>query len=65
MTSLLYHNDDGTRFTERGVRAGIADAAGKSLGVAIADFDRDGRIDVFVANDSVREFLFHRLGRIW
>ncbi len=62
VTSLLYHNDDGTRFTESGVRAGIADPTGKSLGVAIADFDRDGKIDVFVANDSVREFLFRNRG---
>ena len=62
VTSLLYRNEDGTRFTEIGVRAGIADPAGKSLGVAIADFDRDGRIDVFVANDSVREFLFRNRG---
>ena len=62
VTSLLYHNDDGTRFTEIGARAGIADPAGKSLGVAIADFDKDGRIDVFVANDSVREFLFRNRG---
>ncbi len=62
VTSLLYHNEGGTRFTEIGARAGIADAAGKSLGIAIADFDRDGRIDIFVANDSVREFLFRNLG---
>ena len=62
VTSLLYHNDDGTRFTESGARAGIADPTGKSLGVAIADFDRDGKVDVFVANDSVREFLFRNRG---
>jgi enediyne biosynthesis protein E4 len=62
VTSLLYRNEGGTRFTEIGARAGIADAAGKSLGIAIADFDRDGRIDIFVANDSVREFLFRNLG---
>lgn len=62
MTSLLYHNEGGSRFTEIGARAGIADPAGKSLGIAIADFDRDGRIDIAVANDSVREFLFRNLG---
>jgi hypothetical protein len=62
VTSLLFHNDNGTTFTEVGPRAGIADPAGKSLGVAIADFDRDGRIDVYVANDSVREFLFRNKG---
>ena len=62
VTSLLYRNDRGVRFTEIGARAGIANAPGKALGVAIADFDRDGRIDIFVANDSVREFLFRNLG---
>lgn len=62
VTSLLYRNEGGTRFTEIGARAGIADAAGKSLGVAIADFDKDGLIDIFVANDSVREFLFRNRG---
>ncbi len=59
---LLFHNDGNGRFTEIGQRAGIADAGGKSLGVAIADFDRDGHVDIFVANDSVREFLFRNRG---
>jgi hypothetical protein len=62
VASLLFRNDGGGTFSEVGTRAGIADAAGKSLGVAIADFDRDGLIDVFVANDSVREFLFRNHG---
>jgi hypothetical protein len=62
VASLLFRNDGDGTFSEVGTRAGIADAAGKSLGVAIADFDRDGLIDVFVANDSVREFLFRNRG---
>ena len=62
VASLLYRNEGGARFTEIGASAGIADATGKALGVAMADFDRDGRIDIFVANDSVREFLFRNLG---
>lgn len=61
-TCLLFHNDGNGRFTEVGERAGIANPAGKSLGVAVADFDRDGHVDVFVANDSVREFLFRNKG---
>jgi hypothetical protein len=60
--SLLFHNDGNGRFTETGQRAGIANPAGKSLGIAVADFDRDGHADVFVANDSVREFLFRNTG---
>ena len=35
---------------------------GKGLGVAIADFDRDGRTDIFIANDSTLEFLYHNKG---
>ncbi len=62
ITSLLYHNDGNGRFTEIGRRAGIANPEGKSLGTAIADFDRDGHVDLFVANDSVREFLFRSRG---
>jgi hypothetical protein len=34
----------------------------KGLGIAIADYDRDGHIDVFVSNDSMPEFLFHNKG---
>lgn len=63
LTCLLFHNDGNGRFSEIGDRSGIANPAGKSLGVAIADFDRDGHVDIFVANDSVREFLFHNRGR--
>jgi enediyne biosynthesis protein E4 len=62
ITSLLFHNDGHGRFGEIGARAGVANPAGKSLGVAIADFDRDGHVDLFVANDSVREFLFRNTG---
>ncbi len=62
ISSLLFHNDGNGHFTDISARAGIAAAAGKSLGVAIADVDRDGRIDLFVANDSVGEFLFHNKG---
>ena len=42
--------------------SGIAAHIGKGMGVAFADFDGDGFTDVFVANDSVRNFLFHNQG---
>jgi hypothetical protein len=59
---LLYHNNcDGT-FTEAGRKAGIANPAGKGLGVAIGDVDLDGWPDIFVTNDGVRNFLFRNKG---
>ena len=56
---LVYHNDGKGHFTEVGHKLGL-DKPAKALGIAIADYDRDGRIDLFVANDSSPEFLFHQ-----
>jgi len=61
ISPLVYHNDGDGRFTEVSKQIGIA-AAGKGLGIALADYDQDGRIDLFVANDSVPEFLYHNQG---
>ena len=47
---LFRNNGDGT-FTDVSVEAGLAAAYGNGLGIVGADFDRDGRLDVFVAND--------------
>ena len=44
-TALLYRNEGGGRFRDASASAGVADPEGKSLGVALADFDRDGRPD--------------------
>lgn len=59
---LVYRNEGGGKFTEVTNAVGMSNPDGKALGVAIADFDRDGKIDVFIANDSVREFLYHNKG---
>jgi enediyne biosynthesis protein E4 len=58
---LVYHNEGNGTFTEISRKSGLA-ISGKGLGIAIADYDRDGRIDIFVANDSMPEFLFHNKG---
>ena len=47
---LFRNNGDGT-FLDISVQAGLAKAYGNGLGVVGADFNRDGRLDVFVAND--------------
>jgi hypothetical protein len=49
---LLYRNEGGTRFRDTTREAGIDTVADAGLGVVAADFDDDGWIDVFVANDA-------------
>jgi hypothetical protein len=58
---LVYHNDGNGHFTEVSKNIGVA-KPGKGLGIGIADYDRDGHIDLFVANDSMSEFLYHNKG---
>ena len=57
----LFRNDAGS-FVDVTTAAGIADRDGRGLGVVAADLDDDGRVDLFVANDSSANFLFHNLG---
>jgi len=59
VSMLVYHNDGEGKFTEVSHRLGL-DKPARALGLAIADYDRDGRINLFVANDSMPEFLFHQ-----
>jgi hypothetical protein len=61
ISPLVYHNNKNGIFTEIGQKAGLS-KPGKGLGLAIADYDRDGHIDCFVANDSMVEFLYHNKG---
>ncbi|MDE2734032.1 MAG: CRTAC1 family protein [Gemmatimonadota bacterium] len=56
---LLYRNDGAGRFVDVSAGAGIADASGKGLGVVFGDYDSDGWPDIYVANDAVRNFLYH------
>jgi len=60
--ALLYHNNRDGTFTDVGRKAGVANPAGKGLGVAIGDIDGDGWPDIFVANDGVRNFLYRNKG---
>ena len=57
---LVFHNDGNGHFTEIGEKIGLK--PGKGLGIAIGDYDRDGKIDLFIANDSMVEFLYHNKG---
>ena len=58
---LVYHNDGNGHFSEVAEKIGLS-KPGKGLGVALADYDRDGHVDIFMANDSMTEFLYHNKG---
>ena len=60
--SLYHNNGDGT-FTEVSAAAGVSDAAGRfGMGVAWCDFDEDGHVDLYVANDSGPNYLYRNNG---
>ena len=61
MSDHLFRNDGG-RFVDVTEAAGIVDRDGRGLGVVAADFDDDGRIDLFVANDMTANLFFRNLG---
>jgi hypothetical protein len=61
-SSRLFHNNRDGTFTDVSVKAGISKPSGKGLGVVSLDYDNDGRVDLFQANDAVQNFLFHNNG---
>ena len=58
MPSWLFHNNGDGTFTDVSLASGIARYRGKSWGVVATDINNDGRMDLFVANDTVANFLF-------
>ncbi len=60
--SRLFRNDGGGRFSDVSVLSGIASVEGKSFGAVATDINNDGRLDLFVANDTVANFLFVNQG---
>ncbi len=61
-SSLLFHNNGDGTFTEVSAGTDIQRALGKALGVVATDIDKDGKLDLFVANDTVQNFLFMNRG---
>lgn len=57
-TCRLYRNRNGGRFEDVTEAAGVLDPEGKSLGIAVADFNDDGWPDLVVANDTQPNFLY-------
>jgi hypothetical protein len=58
---LFLNNGDGT-FRDVSKQWGLRDHVGKAMGAGVADYDNDGRPDLFVTNDASYNSLFHNLG---
>ncbi len=61
LSDHLFRNDGG-KFVDVTESSGIVDRNGRGLGVVAGDLDGDGRVDLFVANDTTANYLFHNLG---
>ena len=62
LPNMLYRNNGDGTFTDVTEESGLNKHLGKGMGIAFADYDNDGFMDVFVSNDSFRNFLFHNNG---
>ena len=60
--NVLYRNNGDGTFTNVTREAGLWNLEGKTLGAVWTDYDQDGDVDLFVANDSVRNFLYRNNG---
>jgi len=63
LPNILYRNNGDGTFTDITKEAGVYRSDGNGLGVVFGDYDNDGWIDIYVANDSVPNFLFHNKGK--
>ena len=62
LPNRLYRNRGDGTFEDVSARAGLLAHVGKGMSAAFADFDHDGRLDMFVTNDTVPNFLFRNKG---
>ena len=62
LPNRLYRNRGDGTFEDVSARSGLLAHVGKGMSAAIADLDHDGRLDLFVTNDAVPNFLFHNNG---
>ena len=64
LSSTVYRNDSHGVFTDVSAASGVGALRSNGLGVVVADYDNDGWPDVFVANDTMPNFLFHNTGTL-
>ena len=62
LPNRLYRNRGDGTFEDVTAKAGLLSHVGKGMSVAFADFDHDGRLDMFITNDTMPNFLFRNKG---
>ena len=62
ISDTLYRNNGNETFTDVTRQAGVYNNDGKGLGVTCGDYDNDGNIDIYVANDTTPNFLYRNVG---
>ncbi|HEY2930808.1 MAG TPA: CRTAC1 family protein [Acidobacteriota bacterium] len=62
LVNSLYHNNGDGTFTDVSAQSGIGAHKGKGMSATFADYDGDGKLDIFVTNDTMPNFLFHNEG---
>ena len=62
LPNTLYRNNGNGTFTDVSAETGVSRHYGKGMGAVMADYDGDGFMDIFVANDTLPNFLFHNIG---
>jgi hypothetical protein len=62
VSDTLYRNSGDGTFIDVTKQAGVYNKEGKGLGVTCGDYDNDGRIDIYVANDTTSNFLYRNSG---
>ena len=62
VSDTLYRNNGDGTFIDVTQHAGVYNDTGKGLGVTCGDYDNDGRIDIYVANDTTPNFLYRNMG---
>ena len=62
LPNRLYRNKGDGTFEDVSAKSGLLAYVGKGMSAAFADFNRDGKLDVFVTNDTVPNFLFKNNG---
>ncbi len=62
VSGVLYHNEGDGSFTDVTRQAGMYDESGRQLGVVFSDYDDDGDMDVYIANDTTPNWLYRNDG---